>query len=88
MIYELRIYRFHKGKNNKKKFLDGFVKARRFMKKYDNKPEVCPEFKDDVIAGVERKQQDPSPSLLREAIKDKFKTKVESYANQPYELRT
>jgi len=34
VIYELRIYRFHKGRNNKKKFLDGFAKARRFMKKY------------------------------------------------------
>ena len=32
MIYELRIYRFHKGK--KKKFLAGFRKARTFMKKY------------------------------------------------------
>ena len=34
MIYELRIYRFHQGNNNKKKFLAGFTKARRFMKKY------------------------------------------------------
>lgn len=34
MIYELRIYRFHKVKNAKKKFLAGFTKARRFMKKY------------------------------------------------------
>jgi hypothetical protein len=32
MIYELRIYRFHKGK--KKKFLVGFRKAKTFMKKY------------------------------------------------------
>ena len=32
MIYELRIYRFHKGK--KKKFLAGFRKAKTFMKKY------------------------------------------------------
>lgn len=34
MIYELRIYRFHKGADNKKKFLAGFTKARRFMAKY------------------------------------------------------
>ena len=34
MIYELRIYRFHKVKDSKKKFLAGFSKARRFMKKY------------------------------------------------------
>ena len=27
MIYELRIYRFHKGADNKKKFLAGFTKA-------------------------------------------------------------
>ncbi len=32
MIYELRIYRFHP--NQKKKFLGGFRRARRFMKKY------------------------------------------------------
>jgi hypothetical protein len=32
MLYELRIYRFHPGK--KKTFLEGFKKARRFMKKY------------------------------------------------------
>jgi len=32
MIYELRIYRFHP--NQKKKFLSGFRRARRFMKKY------------------------------------------------------
>ena len=32
MIYELRIYRFHKGK--RKKFLAGFRKAKTFMKKY------------------------------------------------------
>ena len=34
MIYELRIYRFHKGADNKKKFRAGFAKARRFMSKY------------------------------------------------------
>lgn len=34
MIYELRIYRFHKGADNKKKFRAGFAKARRFMAKY------------------------------------------------------
>ena len=34
MIYELRIYRFHKGAENKKKFRAGFAKARRFMSKY------------------------------------------------------
>ena len=34
MIYELRIYRFHKARHAKKKFLAGFTKARRFMKKY------------------------------------------------------
>ena len=32
MIYELRIYRFHKEK--KKNFLAGFRKAKTFMKKY------------------------------------------------------
>ncbi len=32
MIYELRIYRFHKGK--KKVFLPEFKKAKSFMKKY------------------------------------------------------
>ena len=34
MIYELRIYRFHKGADNKKNFRAGFAKARRFMSKY------------------------------------------------------
>ena len=34
MIYELRIYRFHKGADNKEKFLAGFDEARRFMPKY------------------------------------------------------
>ena len=34
MIYELRIYRFHEGADNKKKFRTGFAKARRFMSKY------------------------------------------------------
>ncbi len=34
MIYELRIYRFHKGADNKKKFRAGFAKAHRFMSKY------------------------------------------------------
>ncbi len=34
MIYELRIYRFHKGADDKKKFRAGFAKARRFMAKY------------------------------------------------------
>jgi hypothetical protein len=32
MLYELRIYRFHPGQ--KQTFLEGFKKARRFMKKY------------------------------------------------------
>lgn len=32
MIYELRIYRFHP--NQKKKFIAGFRRAKRFMKKY------------------------------------------------------
>jgi hypothetical protein len=32
VIYELRIYRFHPGR--KQVFLEGFRKARRFMKKY------------------------------------------------------
>lgn len=34
MIYELRIYRFHKTADSKEKFLAGFAQARRFMAKY------------------------------------------------------
>jgi transposase-like protein len=62
----------------------------RFMNKYDGQPEqhspfylkVC-----QVIEGQERPHPLPSDSLYREAIKDKFKTVVKSYANQSYELR-